>query len=207
MNIKNKKYNRHSIRLHGYNYSCPGVYFITICTPEQKMLLKFKCVQVMIHSVWNSLPDRFPSIKLDEFVIMPNHVHAILWLGFSSNFLVGADLVSARNKADLVSATPLSRIIQAFKSITTHKYILGVKINNWPMFNKRLWQRNYYDHIIRSEKSLNCIREYIINNPARWEFDKENPQGKIDKEEEDFWKEIHSQPKIRADIKSAPTRR
>ena len=202
MNIKNKKCNRQSIRLHGYNYSYPGAYFITICTPEQKMLLKFKCVQVMIHSVWNSLPDRFPSIKLDEFVIMPNHVHAILCIN-----IVGADLVSARNKADLVCAPPLSRIIQAFKSITTHKYILGVKINNWPMFNKRLWQRNYYDHIIRSEKSLNCIREYIINNPTRWEFDKENPQGKIDKKEEDFWKEIHSQPKIRADIKSAPTRR
>jgi len=118
--------------------------------------------------------------------------------------IVGADLVSARNKADLVSPPPLSRIIQAFKSITTNKYILGVKINNWPLFNKRLWQRNYYDHIIRSERSLNCIREYIINNPTRWEFDKENPRGKIDKKEEDFWKEIHSQPKIRADIKSAP---
>ncbi|GAI40086.1 unnamed protein product, partial [marine sediment metagenome] len=83
MKVKNEKYNRRSIRLRGYNYSCPGAYFVTICTQEQKILLKFKCVQVMIHSVWNSLPDRFPSIKLDEFVIMPNHVHAILWLGSS----------------------------------------------------------------------------------------------------------------------------
>ena len=183
MKVKNEKYNRRSIRLRGYNYSCPGAYFVTICTQEQKILLKFKCVQVMIHSVWNSLPDRFPSIKLDEFVIMPNHVHAILWLGSSSNFQVGADLVSA---------TPLSRIIQVFKSITTYKYILEVKKNNWPLFNNRLWQRNYYDHIIRSEKSLNRVREYIINNHTRWEFDKENPQGKTDKKEEDFWKEIHS---------------
>ena len=196
MEIENKKYNRRSIRLQRYNYSLPGAYFITICIHEQKMLLKIKGVQMMIRSVWSSLPDRFLSLKLDEFVIMPNHIHAILCIN-----TVGADLVSARNKADLVSArnktTPMSsptisRIVQAFKSITTYNYILGVKENNWPLFDKRLWQRNYYDHIIRSEKSLNYTREYIVNNPIRWEFDKENPQGKMDKKEEDFWKEINS---------------
>ena len=64
--------------------------------------------------------------------------------------------------------------------------------NNWTLFDKRLWQRNYYDHIIRSEKSLNYIREYIVNNPIRWEFDKENPQGKMDEKENNFWKEINS---------------
>ncbi|MBU1290639.1 transposase [bacterium] len=196
METKNKKYNRRSIRLQRYDYSLPGAYFITICIHKQKMLLKIKDVQMMIRSVWSSLPDRFLSLKLDEFVIMPNHIHAILCIN-----TVGADLVSARNKADLVfarnkttpiSAPTISRIVQAFKSITTYKYILGVKENNWPLFGKRLWQRNYYDHIIRSEKSLNYIREYIFNNPIRWEFDKENPQGKMDDKEEDFWKEINS---------------
>jgi len=151
------------------------------------MLLKIKDVQMMIRSVWSSLPDRFLSLKLDEFVIMPNHIHAILCIN-----IVGADLVSARNKTTPISAPTISRIVQAFKSITTYKYILGVKENSWPLFDKRLWQRNYYDHIIRSEKSLNYIREYIVNNPIRWEFDKENPQGKMDKKEEDFWKEINS---------------
>ncbi|MCG2820986.1 MAG: hypothetical protein L6371_03765 [Candidatus Atribacteria bacterium] len=195
METKNKKYNRRSIRLQRYDYSLPGAYFITICIHKQKMLLKIKDVQMMIQSVWSSLPDRFFSLKLDEFVIMPNHIHAILCIN-----IVGADLVSALNKADLVSArnktkpisTPtISRIVQAFKSITTYKYISGVEENNWPLFDNRLWQRNYHDHIIRSEKSLNYIREYIVNNPIRWEFDKENPQGKIDKKEEDFWKEIN----------------
>jgi len=193
---KNKKYNRRSIRLQRYDYSLPGAYFITICIHKQKMLLKIKDVQMMIQSVWSSLPDRFFSLKLDEFVIMPNHIHAILCIN-----IVGADLVSALNKADLVSArnktkpisTPtISRIVQAFKSITTYKYILGVEENNWPLFDNRLWQRNYHDHIIRSEKSLNYIREYIVNNPIRWEFDKENPQGKMDEKEENFWKEINS---------------
>ena len=196
METKNKKYNRRSIRLQRYDYSLPGAYFITICIHKQKMLLKIKDVQMMIQSVWSSLPDRFFSLKLDEFVIMPNHIHAILCIN-----TVGADLVSAPNKADLVSArnktkpisTPtISRIVQAFKSITTYKYILGVEENNWPLFDKHLWQRNYYDHIIRSEKSLNYIREYIVNNPIRWEFDKENPQGKMDEKEENFWKEINS---------------
>jgi len=202
---KEKKYNRRSIRLQRYDYSLPGAYFITICIHKQKMLLKIKDVQMMIRSVWSSLPDRFFSLKLDEFAIMPNHIHAILCIN-----IVGADLVSALTKADLVSAltkadlvsahnktTPMSaptisRVVQTFKSITTYKYVLGVKENNWPLFDNRLWQRNYYDHIIRSEKSLSYIREYIVNNPIRWEFDKENSQGKMDEKEENFWKEINS---------------
>ena len=187
MEIKTKKYNRRSNRLQRYDYSLPGAYFITICIHKQKMLLKIKGVKMMIRSVWSSLPDRFFPLELDEFVIMPNHIHAILCIN-----IVEADLVSARNKTTPTSAPTISRIIQAFKSITTYKYILGVKKNNWPLFDNRLWQRNYYDHIIRSEKSLNYIREYIVNNPIRWEFDKENPQGKIDEKEEDFWKEINS---------------
>ena len=205
METKEKKYNRRSIRLQRYDYSLPGAYFITICIHKQKMLLKIKDVQMMIRSVWSSLPDRFFSLKLDEFAIMPNHIHAILCIN-----IVGADLVSALTKADLVSAltkadlvsahnktTPMSaptisRVVQTFKSITTYKYVLGVKENNWPLFDNRLWQRNYYDHIIRSEKSLSYIREYIVNNPIRWEFDKENSQGKMDEKEENFWKEINS---------------
>ena len=196
METKNKKYNRRSIRLQKYDYSLPGAYFITVCTHKQKMFLEIKDVQIMIRSVWSSLPDRFFYLKLGEFVIMPNHIHVILCIN-----TVGADLVSALNKANLVSArnktTPMSaptisRVVQTFKSITTYKYILGVEENNWPLFDKRLWQRNYYDHIIRSEKSLNYIREYVINNPIRWEFDKENSQGKMDEKEENFWKEINS---------------
>ena len=106
--------------------------------------------------------------------------------------MLRADLVSARNKTTPISAPTISRIVQTFKSITTYKYILGVEENNWTLFDKRLWQRNYYDHIIRSEKSLNYIREYIVNNPIRWEFDKENPQGKMDEKEKNFWREINS---------------
>jgi hypothetical protein len=72
-------------------------------------------------------------------------------------------------------------IVGAFKSITTHEYIIGVKNNNWPEFNKKLWQRNYYEHIIRNEKSLNKIREYIINNPFKWDTDRNNPVNFVKK--------------------------
>ncbi|HSE86752.1 MAG TPA: transposase [Candidatus Binatia bacterium] len=70
---------------------------------------------------------------------------------------------------------PLPTVIQWFKTMTTNEYIRGVKVASWPSFNRRLWQRNYYEHIIRNEDSLNRIRQYIIDNPARWAFDRENP--------------------------------
>ena len=66
-------------------------------------------------------------------------------------------------------------VVGAYKSLTTVEYTRGVKTLNWPPFEKRLWQRNYYEHIVRNEESLNRIRQYIIDNPARWEFDRENP--------------------------------
>ena len=65
-------------------------------------------------------------------------------------------------------------VVGAYKSLTTVEYVRGAKTLNWPPFEKRLWQRNYYEHIVRNEKSLNLIRQYIIDNPARWEFDREN---------------------------------
>lgn len=71
----------------------------------------------------------------------------------------------------------LGNIIGTFKSITTNEYIRGVKIKKWPPFNHRIWQRNYYEHIIRNEKSLNKIRQYIIDNPPKWEIDKYNPKN------------------------------
>jgi len=69
-------------------------------------------------------------------------------------------------------------MVQAFKSISSHEYIRGVKLYGWRLFHGKLWQRNYYEHIIRNKNELNRIREYIIINPLKWEFDRENPNGK-----------------------------
>jgi len=70
----------------------------------------------------------------------------------------------------------IGRIVQAFKSITTHEYTIGVKTCGWIPFHGKLWQRNYYEHIVRTEDTLNKIREYIQYNPLRWHLDRENPE-------------------------------
>jgi len=110
-------------------------------------------------------------VVLDTFQIMPNHIHMII-------HIVGATLVVAPSiRAGIKPAptTTLGNIIGAFKSLTAHEYIMGVKNNGWKSFDKRLWQRNYYEHIIRNESDLNKIREYIKNNPLFWLKDVNNP--------------------------------
>ncbi len=109
----------------------------------------------MVQRAWEQLPDRFPDMALDSYVVMPNHFHGLVV--FTQN-----------------APQPLGSIIGAFKSITTHQYIVGVKENGWPAFDKKVWQRNYYEHIVRDEVSLARIREYIVMNPLRWDADREN---------------------------------
>ena len=118
----------------------------------------------MVDEQWNALPERFPNIELDVYQIMPNHFHGII-------VIVGAGTRPAPTEN-----STLGDIIGAFKSITTHEYILGVDNKNCPQFFKRLWQRNYYEHVIRDEADLNRIRGYVQSNPANWDEDKENPK-------------------------------
>ncbi len=154
-------YHRRSIRLSGYDYSKPGMYFITICTQHRKCLFGTisdgKCrlndAGGMVETVWNEIPFYYPGINIDEFVAMPNHIHGIV-------------VISA------VTGMSLPDVVHRFKTMTTKKYADGVKQSNWPPFPGKLWQRNYWEHIIRDELDLNHIRDYIRNNPARWESDK-----------------------------------
>ena len=190
--MKNNPDNHHrqSIRLKGYDYSRAGAYFITVCMQNRaclfgnvvdgKMILNN--AGRMVQTVWDELPNRFYNIKLDEYVIMPNHIHGII-------SIVGAPLVGAQTTVgtritagDLTeragtrpAPTGLGDIVGAFKSITTHEYIRDVKQHGWPPFADKLWQRNYYEHIVRNDDELKRIREYIINNPMQWGFDRENP--------------------------------
>jgi len=160
--------NRQSIRLKNYDYSQNGLYFVTICTENRKCLfgnifngkMVLNDVGNMIEKLWNKIPDRFNTMQLDVFQIMPNHVHMIF------RIVVGAGFMPARIKRATTGVAPtIGNIIGTFKSLTTHEYITGVKYNGWEPFNKRLWQRNYYEHIIRTENDLNKIREYIKLNP------------------------------------------
>ena len=180
---------RRSIRLKGFDYSLAGAYYITICTQGRDCLLSeivldelvLSAAGQMVEEVWTALPQRFGGIAPDDFVIMPNHFHGILIIHES----VGAGLVPAPratpaqdDRATTRVAPTVNRalgeIIGAFKSITTHEYLLGVRERGWPPFDRRFWQRNYYEHVIRDEAELAAIRAYIKDNPLRWAFDAEN---------------------------------
>ena len=174
-------HHRRSIRLKGYDYSQPGAYFVTICTHERECLfgeivnneMVLNNAGKMVEKWWYELNNKFPNIQLDAHIIMPDHFHGII-------IITGADLCVCPNINDDDNynsrgehrGSPLYKIVQWFKTMTTNDYIRNVKTNNWKPFNKKLWQRNYYEHIIRNEIELNKIRKYILNNPLNWEKDK-----------------------------------
>lgn len=112
----------------------------------------------MVHEIWTAMPGEFSSVTLDAFVVMPNHVHAIALMDYR----------------EIERNPELGTIIQRFKSITTTRYINGVMEKGWQPFDGRLWQRNYYDHIIRNERDLDRCRAYIEANPANWHHDQDN---------------------------------
>ena len=134
----------------------------------------------MIVKWWNELPNKFPNVVLGEYVVMPNHFHGIIFIVET----VGADLCVCPDGEENqkgghigppLQRTALSRMIQWFKTMSTNEYIRGVKQLNWRPFNGKLWQRNYYEHIIRNEKELEQKTAYIQDNPSRWDEDDENP--------------------------------
>lgn len=168
---------RKQLRLLGYDYKNVGSYFITICTENRRCLFEkvvdgemiMNDVGKMIYEVWSGLPSRYPGVQMDFFVIMPNHIHAIVFLG----------AVDQGYKSDYTMIS-LSDLVRNFKTYTASRYSQGVKKNGWPNFSKRLWQRNYYEHIIRNENSLEKIQQYINENPMRWNDDEDNPKnGKV----------------------------
>jgi putative transposase len=161
--------------------------------------MRLNAIGVMAQTEWRNLPQRFPGIILDAHIFMPNHMHGIIvWAGPDpalEGASVRAGLVPAPEEADPTSEAPattlegastrdaptesasavLGDIIGAFKSITTHQCILGVRQLGWPPFPGKFWQRNYYEHIVRTEADLARIRAYILNNPAKWAWDQLHP--------------------------------
>ena len=186
------KHHRRSIRLQGYDYSQAGVYFVTICVQHRLCLLEDTAVSAMIQTWWEKLPEKFPMVILDVFVIMPNHIHFIIIIDHN----VGAHprvrpepvhdsrLGQAHDQGQTHGAAPmgempptLGMIVQWFKTMTTNAYIRGVKAQNWEPFPGKLWQRNYYEKIIRNERQLTAVREYIYNNPNNWREDELYPDN------------------------------
>jgi putative transposase len=180
------QHHRRSIRLNGYDYSLAGAYFITICVEGGACLLgtvvedivRENSAGMMVKSCWLAQSERFASISIDYTIVMPNHIHGIVFLSGLDGAVEGtfadaaADAISDDKRAATRAAPTLGDVAGAFKSITTNEYIRGVLDEGWPSFEGRLWQRNYWERIIRNERGLNAIRNYIYLNPANWKKDK-----------------------------------
>ncbi len=176
MNYCPKKGERRSIRLRGYDYSQEGAYFVTICTHNRESLFgdivdgekELNELGIMVENEWEKLNQRFPNVRLDESVVMPNHVHGIIWLVHL--FIVGAGLALPGNRGAASGAPTLGDVIRTFNSISAIRMNRRLSRTGPPV-----WQRNYYEHIIRDERNLKAIRHYIRMNPSNWADDPENP--------------------------------
>ena len=159
-----ERHHRRSIRLRGYDYTQPGSYFVTICVEDRARVFGdvFDAEMALtrlgrtVEEAWRGLPRRFRGLAIDAFVVMPNHVHGLLWLEHD----------------DTLSQPALGDALGWFKTVTTNLYIHGVRDAGWPSYDRRLWQRTFHEHIVRNESDMERIRSYIVNNPANWHEDR-----------------------------------
>lgn len=191
-------HHRRSIRLKDYDYSQAGAYFVTICTQNRECLfgeiingeMVLNEYGKIVYNEWIKLPGCNPYIELDVFQIMPNHIHGIISVGATLAVALNKSIVQNNNSGVNNSGTDYARagaspaptiktitvgnIVGSYKSSVANGCLKIFKSKNEYM--GKLWQRNYYEHIIRNETETNKIREYIINNPLNWETD-ENYKG------------------------------
>ena len=148
---------------------------MTVCTYNRDLLLQVQEIQGVISSTWHTLPVRFPAVALDEFVIMPNHLHGIIILrGAASSAPADRALGGgAANRGAASSAPTLGQVVRAFKSASAIEANQVLNRSGQPF-----WQRNYYEHVIRNDHDLNRIREYIRDNPLKWSDDPDNPSNR-----------------------------
>jgi len=212
---------RHSVRLPRYDYRQAGAYFVTMCAKDGDLVLDDAIITGIILDVWASLPGWFPTMALDEFAVMPNHVHLIVWLqstglatAGAENTSVTATMVASEGlspgiivptacvltgdevcwtswanpaavqwvlpEPEQTNLTPLlGDVIGAFKSLVFMVYLDWIE-QNAPERRAKFWQRNYYEHVIRNDRELNAIRQYIRDNPENWPIDRDNPQNTLD---------------------------
>ncbi len=171
-----KKQDRKHMRLAWYDYSQAGLYFVTICTKNRhqffgnvkngKMILnKYGYI---VRDYWENIPDHFMNVKLRESITMPDHFHGIIRLDFSDNKLFLGNHLDVENQLDAINRTPtgivkIGAVVRSFKAGCT--YAINKMDNN---FGVTIWQRNYYDHIIRDKNEYERISNYIKNNPKNW---------------------------------------
>lgn len=157
-------YERKDIRLKGYDYRNIGEYFVTTVTQGRlhlfgrvvNMEMKLSAQGTMVRDAICQIQERFPEVKTLDYVVMPNHIHLLIGKQYGSK--------------------PLADIIRWLKIITTRRYSMGVNTQGWRKYDNRLWQRNYYEHIVRNQRAHDYIAQYIYENPQRWAHDKLNSE-------------------------------
>jgi REP element-mobilizing transposase RayT len=176
-NYNPELHQRRSIRLKGYDYSEIGAYYVTICTWRRECLLGNIVDRIVhlneygtiINKEWSQTEIIRSTVEVDRYIIMPNHFHGILVInnGDGRGTLQRAPTFEQFGKP---TSNSIPTIIRLFKSTTTKQIN---QLRNTP--EMPVWQRNYYEHVIRNKDELNRIREYIVNNPLQWEKDENNP--------------------------------
>ena len=167
---------RRHVRMRAFDYRSCYVYFVTVCTLNRECVfgtiandaMSLSRRGMMVRDCWNDIPNHHAHVELDAFVVMPNHVHGILMFVADP---VGATPASRPSPAGPSSGS-LGAVVGSYKSAVTRT------INRLrPGAGTKLWQPNYYEHIIRNDRAHDRIRDYIESNPARWARDAENPAG------------------------------
>jgi REP element-mobilizing transposase RayT len=186
-----EKHHRRSVRLKGYDYSLSGAYFITICTKDRECLFGQINTGEMILNEYGDivqkylehLPERFSNMQFDIHVILPNHIHGIIIINDNCRGEVFSppDMSTPLHRYEPQKkggkTPPLRREPTLGNIIAYFKYQTTVKINEIRDTFCPIWQRNYYERVIRNDLELSKFRKYVQNNPLQWDIDKENPKN------------------------------
>jgi len=169
-----------SLRLQNYDYAQNGLYFITICTQNSKQLfgriengnMLLNSAGDMVKTVWSEIPLYYDGFILHEFVVMPNHIHGVIEIvNHDEQRTATGQRRTATGGLSLQNRMTVSDVVHRFKTLTTRRYITGVYDKGWESFHKKVWQRSYHEHIIRSDVSYRKIVEYVQLNPMKWKED------------------------------------
>lgn len=183
-----ERHGRRSIRLKGYDYTKPGAYFVTLVAVDRTYLfgnlkdgkMELNDFGKIAEMCWHEIPQHFSHAQLDAFIIMPNHIHGIIIINERQSSIGTED---CRGNACVTQTKAMTNKVGKAKPIPgslgvivgSYKSAISKRINEFrKMPGKKVWHRNYYESIARSESGLNRIRQYIISNPDNWDKDEEN---------------------------------
>ena len=170
---------RNSIRLRGYDYTQPGIYFVTICTYQRLCLFAQPELRRIAEQQWLALTHQRPHLSLDGWIVMPNHLHGLIVIEAPPDGTPATDSHPVVHAANVdrplgrlgINVTPgsLGAIVRSYKSVVTRRIN---RLRQTP--DEPVWQRGYWERIIRDEHELEATRRYIVENPIRWAEDRDN---------------------------------